>query len=179
VLTFEDLRDVVLVGHSYGGMVATGVADRAHERIAQVVYLDAFVPQAGESLFDLVPPEVRGTMQRLAAEAGEGWKVPPNPMPPDTPAADLAWIMSRRLPQPIRTFATPLRLTGRVPPLPRSYIRCTRIGPVDVFAPFAERARHDPGWTFFAMDASHNPHITTPEALARLLDAIARRGVYS
>jgi pimeloyl-ACP methyl ester carboxylesterase len=59
MLEMEDLRDVVLIAHSYGGMVATGVADRARERIAQLVYLDAFVPQDGQSLFDLQSPETR------------------------------------------------------------------------------------------------------------------------
>jgi len=176
VLTFEDLRDVILLAHSYGGMVATGVVDRARDRIAQLVYLDAFVPQAGQSLFDLLPEEPRGTMQRLASEIGEGWKVPPNPLPPDTPEADLAWIMARRLPQPIKTFATPLRLNGSTDAPPRSYIACTRIGPFDVFRPFAERARREPGWRMFELDASHNPHITCQQALADMLDSIARAG---
>src|SRR5262249_47216017 len=176
VLTFEDLHDVILLAHSYGGMVATGVVDRARDRIAQLVYLDAFVPQAGQSLFDLLPEEPRGTMQRLAAEIGEGWKVPPNPLPPDTPEADLAWIMARRLPQPIKTFATPLRLSAGAAAPPRSYIACTRIGPFDVFRPFAETARREPGWRMFELDASHNPHITCPQALADMLDSIARAG---
>jgi pimeloyl-ACP methyl ester carboxylesterase len=80
VLRFEDLHDVVLLGHSYGGMVATGVADRARERIAHVIYLDAFVPKDGQSLFDLVPePQSRG--QRASAAAGDGWRVQPNPTP--------------------------------------------------------------------------------------------------
>src|ERR1700730_1875976 len=59
VLEFEDLHDVVLLGHSYGGMVATGVADRARDRVAKLIYLDAFVPQDGQSMLDLHPPEAR------------------------------------------------------------------------------------------------------------------------
>jgi pimeloyl-ACP methyl ester carboxylesterase len=89
VLDMEDLRDIVLIGHSYGGMVATGVMDRARDRIAQVVYLDAFVPRDGQCLLDLQAAEVRDRMRELARTSGEGWRLPPNPMPPDTPEADV------------------------------------------------------------------------------------------
>src|ERR1700745_1432679 len=82
VIKYEDLRDVVLVGHSYGGMVATGVADRARDRISRLIYLDAFVPTDGQSLMDANPPATRQRMQELA-KAGDGWRVPPNPVPPD------------------------------------------------------------------------------------------------
>jgi hypothetical protein len=153
-------------------MVATGVADRARERIAQLVYLDAFVPRDGQSLFDLQPEQTRARMRELARTGGEGWRVPPNPMPADTPAADVAWASPRRLPQPIRTFEQPLRLVGKGPPPPRSYIYCRRIGPVDVFRQFAERARYESGWRYFELDASHNPHITAPQALRDLLQRI-------
>src|SRR5438445_11960541 len=91
VIKFEDLSDVVLIGHSYGGMVATGVADRARERIAQLVYLDAFVPRDGQSLFDLQSAATRERMRELARAEGEGWRIPPTPMPASTPASDLAW----------------------------------------------------------------------------------------
>ena len=85
VIKYEDLRDFVLLGHSYGGMVATGVADRARESINQVIYLDAFVPRDGQSLFDLNEPG-RQPM-RNAAKAGDGWRIPPNPSPPDMSAS--------------------------------------------------------------------------------------------
>jgi hypothetical protein len=98
--------------------------------------------------------------------------VPPNPMPADTPAAAVAWAAGRRLPHPIRTFEQPVRLAGRDPPPPRSYIYCRRIGPTDVFRQFAERARRE-GWRTFEIDASHNPHITAPQALLDLLERIA------
>src|SRR5262249_57232345 len=91
VLEMEDLRDIVLIGHSYGGMVATGVADRARSRVAQVVYLDAFVPRNGQSLFDLQTGEARERMRGLALSKGDGWRIPPSPMPPDTPEAVAAW----------------------------------------------------------------------------------------
>ena len=97
-LDMEDLRDVVLVGHSYGGMVATGVAERARDRVRQVIYLDAFVPRDGESLFDLQPAPAREGMRELARTEGEGWRLPPTPMPPDTPETDIAWAAGRRRP---------------------------------------------------------------------------------
>src|SRR5215470_3514651 len=84
VIECEDLKDVVLVGHSYGGMVATGVADRAGERIAKLVYLDAFVPEHGQSLFDLLPANQRDDRQDAASVQGDGWLLPPNPPPLDT-----------------------------------------------------------------------------------------------
>jgi pimeloyl-ACP methyl ester carboxylesterase len=170
VIETEDMRDLVLIGHSYGGMVATGVADRVRERIAKLVYLDAFAPRDGECVFDLLPPEHQARM-RDAAKANDGWRIPPNPMPPDTPEADVAWAAPRRMPQPIGTFETRIRLTN--PPPPRSYIYCKRCGPGDVFRPFAERARAE-GWPYFELDASHNPHITAPQELLAVLQEIAR-----
>jgi pimeloyl-ACP methyl ester carboxylesterase len=173
VLHYEDLRDVILLGHSYGGMVATGIAERAPERLAQRVYLDAFVPRDGEALQDLVSPDTRAAIRRGAAEQGEGWRIPPNPVPDDTSAADRAWILPRRVMQPLATFAQPLRVSGAGDDLPRSYIYCTRATPGDVFRQFAERARSEPGWRCYDLDASHSPNITAPEALADLLATIA------
>jgi pimeloyl-ACP methyl ester carboxylesterase len=175
VLHFEDLRDVVLVAHSYGGMVGTVVADRAGDRVAQVVYLDAFVPRDGESCLDLQPPAIRERALALAKEHGGGSYVPPNPMPPDTPADIVEWALPRRKPQPLKTLQQPARITGAVERLPRTFIYCTRFGPGDVFRPFADRARGDPAWRCHELDASHNPHLTMPETLADLLDALARR----
>ncbi len=171
VLEMEDLRDVVLVGHSYGGMVATGVADRARDRIAQLTYLDAFAPRDGDSVFSLTPDR-EPLMREAAAKHGDGWRIPPNPMPPDTPEADRAWAQPRRLPQPIQCFAQPLKLRGGELTLPRHYIYCSRCPPGDTFRQFLQRAQHE-GWGVSEIDTSHNPHITCPEALADLLYRIA------
>jgi pimeloyl-ACP methyl ester carboxylesterase len=176
VLEYEDLRGIVLVGHSYGGMVATGVADRAAPRIAQLVYLDAFVPRDGQSLVDLVSPQARQARAGSVAADGEGWRIPPNPMPPDTSPEDAAWATPRRVMQPAKTFAQPVRLTGAVERLPRSYIYCRRKAGDDPFRQFADRLRNDPGWKYFEMEASHNPHITTPRELAALLERISSSG---
>jgi pimeloyl-ACP methyl ester carboxylesterase len=173
VLQCEDLRDVILVGHSYGGMVATGVADRVPERLAQLVYLDAFVPRSGQALVDLTPQAPGGGPATPEVEA---WRIPANPVPPDTSATDLAWIMPRRFPQPRKTFEQALKLSGASDRITTTYIYCTRPRPGDVFGQFAERARREPGWRYLEIDATHNPHITAPDALADLLDGVASRG---
>ena len=168
VIKYEDLRDIVLVGHSYGGMVATGVADRARARVTQLIYVDAFVPGDGQSLFDLNKVAV----QKLA-DSGDGWRVPPNPTPPDTSPADQEWLSPRRVHMPIKCFQTALKLQGGALTLPRSYIYATRITPQDTFGQFARKTRNDPAWRYYEIDASHSPNVTAPEALMALLEKIA------
>ncbi len=170
VIKYEDLSNFVLLGHSYGGMVATGVADRARDRIVQLIYLDAFVPRDRQSLFDL-NEEGRQPMRDLA-KSGDGWRVPPNPTPPDTPQADLEWLTARRVNMPIKCFETTLKLQNGELSLPRSYIYCTRAAPADTFGPFAKRAKSEPGWRYFEIDASHSPNVTAPDALMALLEQI-------
>jgi pimeloyl-ACP methyl ester carboxylesterase len=171
VVKYEDLREIVLIGHSYGGMVATGVADRARDRISQLIYLDGFVPEDGQSLFDLNETG-RSRIQELA-NAGDGWRVPPNPTPADTSPTDLEWLSERRVDMPIKCFETKLKLLGGELTLPRSYIYATRITPADTFGPFASRAKADPGWSYYEIDASHSPNVTAPETLMALLEKIA------
>jgi pimeloyl-ACP methyl ester carboxylesterase len=169
VIRYEDLHDIVLLGHSYGGMVATGVADRVRDRIRQLIYLDAFVPRDGQSLLDL-NEQARQSM-RDRVKSGDGWRAPPNPTPPDTSPADLAWLTERRVDMPIKCFEQGLKL-GDEPKMPRSYIYATRITPADTFGPFAKRARSEPGWGYHEIDASHSPNVTAPEALMGVLDKI-------
>ena len=165
VIEFEDLRDCILVGHSYGGMVATGVADRVPGRIRHLIYLDAFVPGKGQSLLDLRGP----APQPAAAAPDEDWLVPPIPPPPDTSQADLAWLTPRRRPQPVKTFSQSLQLRNHTPTFPRSYIYCTTKAPDDVFLQFSRRFKSDPAWRYFEIAASHSPNVTAPEALVGLL----------
>jgi pimeloyl-ACP methyl ester carboxylesterase len=171
VLFHEDLTDVALIGHSYGGMVATGVADRVPERLKQVIYLDAFVPQSGKCLLDYQSDtERRGFHERVAKE-GDGWRAPPRPTPPDTSPEDVAWLTPRRHFQPLATFTQALHLTKGETKLPRSYIYCSRIAPGDVFGQFYRRAQGE-GWPAVAIDASHSPHVTAPELLQRTLEGL-------
>jgi pimeloyl-ACP methyl ester carboxylesterase len=169
VIETEDLRDVVLVGHSYGGMVVSGVVAALPDRIRRLIYLDAFVPRDGDSVLTLLPPEMAVEMRDRVVD---GWRLPPNPLPADTPQEDVAWLVPRRAAQPFATFTQPLAVAPPQPP-PRAYIYCTRLGPVDVFGPFAQRARREPGWAYREIDASHSPHITAPAALVGLLLELA------
>ena len=171
VMEFEDLKDVTLLGHSYGGMVATGVAERMADRIARIVYIDAFAPKDGQSLFDLTGPKAEGNMRQGAEKDGDGWKLPINPMPADTAPEDVAWASPRRRPQPIRTFEQRIAVSGKAMP-PRHYIYATRNGPGDVFRQFGERAKAEAGWKYYEIDASHNPHVTCPDVLNDLLKKI-------
>jgi pimeloyl-ACP methyl ester carboxylesterase len=169
VLTCEELRNVVLLGHSYGGMVATGVADRAPERVAQIIYLDAFVPENGQALIDFLPQQAR---QRLkdSVSTGDGWRVTPNPIPPDTSDDDSAWVAKFRMPQSVRCFEQPIRLRAKLT-LPRSYIQCMRYADQGPFGQFATRAKNA-GWRRDELDSSHSPNVTAPGALMELLQRI-------
>ena len=169
VLKCEELRNVVLIGHSYGGMVATGVADRAAERLARVIYLDAFVPEDGQSLFDLVPHEHR-QRQLDSVKTGDGWRVAPNPVSPDTSEEDAAWVMKFRMPQSVKCFSQPVRLDAE-PRLPRTYVQCMRYAERGPFGQFAARARAE-GWPSYELDASHSPNVTAPDALMALLQRV-------
>ena len=175
VLFYEDLHDVILVGHSYGGMVATGAADRASDRIKKVVYLDAFVPKDGQALTDLTrrPENAAPDAPTGGPPAAEGWLVPPMPASADATPEDTAWLAPRRGPQPHLTFKEPIKLTGAVEKLPRVYIYCLRINPGDVFGQFAARARTEPGWQYEEIDATHSPNVTAPEKLAEILLRVA------
>jgi pimeloyl-ACP methyl ester carboxylesterase len=162
-LRYERASEVTLVGHSYAGMVVTGVADRAPERIRMLVYLDAFVPQHGEALIDLLPARVREHFPR------EGWQLPP--LPPSaqgmTDPAEIRWLENRRDPQPLKTFTEPLALEGRYGAR-RVYIWCSGYTPTS-FAPFAERARNDPAWRYHELATHHYPHVSLPAETAQLL----------
>jgi pimeloyl-ACP methyl ester carboxylesterase len=167
VLKYEGLTSISLIGHSYGGMVATGVADRARERIAKLIYIDAFAPNDGDSVMSVLPESAKA----LRKPSPDGF-IPPGPMPPDTPAEDRAWSEPLRLPQPAQTFEQPLKFHGGPLTLPRHYIYCSRNAPDDRFRQFYERAQRE-GWGYDAIDASHNPHITCPDALMAVLDRVA------
>lgn len=176
VLEFEDLKDVVLIGHSYGGMVITGVAARVPERLKQLIYLDAMVPKDGQCLLDLVSPADREARLKAAAASEGGWRLPPNPPSPDTAAADVAFMATRRVDQPIDTFAKPVRLGGKPITIPRAYIYAELSGPGDVFRQFYDRAGSETGWSRHTIAASHSPNATAPELLAELLEKIIKGG---
>jgi len=139
--------------------------------VKQLIYVDAFVPEAGQSLFDFLAESEQRRM-REAAKSGDGWRVPPNPTPPDTSAEDAAWLNERRVHTPINCFEAKLSLSAPLT-LPRSYVYATRAAPSDTFGQFARKTRNDPAWRYCEIDASHSPNVTAPKALLALLEKIA------
>lgn len=170
VLKFEDLRDVILIGHSYGGMVATGVADRARERIKHLVYLDAYAPEEGKSSHDYSSTERRDSQRSSAID---GWKVMPGGVPADTSPEDKAWLTERRTPQPLQTYEQKFHYHNGPLTLPRTFIYAKKPNAGDPFRQFMEKGRRE-GWKVYEIDASHSPHVTAPEELMRILDEVAR-----
>ena len=182
VMTCEDVSEAILVGNSSGGMVITGVADRVPERVAQVVYLDAFAPAHGQSVLDLIPPDRRQAMRALVEGEGEGWLLPrfsPQPWEQFVPAAwhvtdeaDLRWVLERLVPTPFGHFSQPVRRDDpRAGKLPRTYVRC-RGWAAPHFDRYAEDARRA-GWSCHELDTPHLPYITHPRELAALLVELA------
>jgi pimeloyl-ACP methyl ester carboxylesterase len=178
VLEFEDLHRVVLCGASYGGMPVTGAADRAADRIALVIYVDALVPEDGHCALDLLPEAV-GEMTRASADMqGQGWlAVPESVLPPAglIPEALRARYVARLRPQPVATLTEPLHLTGAIDALPRAFVRCTagelEIGG-DPIAPIAARARAE-NWLYRELAAPHDPHLFDPDGTAAILHELA------
>ena len=176
VLAYEDLHDVILVGHSYSGMVVTGVAYRVPDRVAELVYLDAFVPEDGKALVDYQPPQTRELFMEKTRTEGEGYKLPAL-IPPEafgiTDEADLAWVRPRMDPHPFKTKLDPVRLADpRGAGIPRTFIRCT--DPADPpFAQFAQRVRSDGSWRYLELATGHGAMITKPRELADLLLGLA------
>lgn len=175
LIEYEDLRDVILTGQSYGGAVVTGVADRIAERVRRLVYVDAFAPQDGQSVNDLSPPRFVEHMRAMARESGQEWLVP---LPfgdgeLGLPAELEAWYAPKLCPHPLATLDQPLRLTGAVDDVPRSYVDCA---PDDVerwvFARFAQRAREE-GWDYRRLPVGHDAQVIAPDRLAEMLEELA------
>jgi len=171
VLHAEDLHDVVLCGHSYGGMVITGVADAASARLKSLVYLDAFVPTAGQAVFDLLAPGRAEDFRRSARESGDGWRMAP--VPADrfgvTDAADAAWVDGLCVPMAMRAFEEPLRLCADGGGVTRRvYILAGDYNPSS-FQDIHARLAADPDWTCHVLPTGHDAMVTMPEELARLL----------
>jgi len=174
VLQYEDLHDVVLLGHSYGGLVITGVVEAVPDRIAALVFLDAFVPQDGESLADLIPASQRE--RQLEAAAANGGFIPPIPAAVfGVNERDAAYVDAQCVPQPLPTFREGLALSGaRERVAHKTYLRAGnyRSHPFDAAR---ERLTGDPGWVVEAIPSGHDVMLDAPEALAAALLAAAQR----
>ncbi|MCU0761648.1 MAG: alpha/beta hydrolase [Hydrogenophaga sp.] len=174
----EELQRVLLVGHSYAGMVITGVADRLEgERpglLRRLVYLDAALPYPGDSWSSHHSDETRAT-RIAAAQASGGLSLPP----PDSAlfglsGADRDWVNRRQTPQPFRLYQQPLDFDAdRVARIPRTFIDCT-MPALATIAPARRRARSEPGWQVLEMATGHDPMVSEPVALAHLLLDLCR-----
>ncbi|OHV34897.1 esterase [Parafrankia colletiae] len=176
VLHYEDLRDVILVGHSYGGMVITGVADRAADRVGRLVYLDAANPVNGQSLLDVAGPIIEAT--RPHGQVVDGVELVLLPAPGAgafygvTDPADLAWMDDRLTGHPWRCFEQPLTLTNEEAlwAIPQYHIVCTStLATRD--AELMETA-HAAG-RLWEIDTGHDLMITEPRAVADALHEVA------
>jgi pimeloyl-ACP methyl ester carboxylesterase len=173
LIRWEELSNVILCGHSYGGCVVSGVADRVPDHIDALVYLDAFVLENGQCLNDTIPPEVRSERLALAKEAGEGWKLPPisaeefnvNPR-------DRDWVNRQATWQSLACFEQPLRLTGALNQIKNvTYIVASGWSP-SPFPQFHEKAKAR-GWRTIAIDCGHDVMLDRPEELAEHLLALS------
>ncbi len=159
-ILFEDLHDVILLGHSYGGMVITGVADRIPDRLSRLIYLDAFLPENGENVMALRTPGSLDVENMIK----DGFIIP-SWVKPD-------WHFPKDVPHPLKTFTDNIVLTNPArTKVPATYILTVEPGKKpeeDAFFPSAERARAR-GWPVVIMTADHVPHWRLPEATADLL----------
>jgi pimeloyl-ACP methyl ester carboxylesterase len=172
-LEAQDLRDVVLVGHSYSGIVAGQVADRAPDRIAHTVFVDANLPHNGLSLTDAWSAVGRKFVRDQIEENDGHW---PAPEVGDLDGHDLTpaqaeWIAGRATGHPGRTLFEPAALRRPITALTATYIACTR--PDRELAPEAEALRGEAGWAFVALDTGHWPMVSSPRELAALLHEVS------
>ena len=170
LIHWEGLSDVVLCGHSYAGCVITGVADQIPDRISALVFLDAFVPENGESFMDIVPAEVAQAVRNQASATGEGWKV--NPIPAHVLGVrdprDVAWVDAQCTPQAMATLEERIKLTGNLEDIQDvAYVFPTECQPNLLVS--HERAKAK-GWKIRTIgDSGHELMIDHPQELAEFL----------
>ena len=178
VLHYEDLRDVILVGHSYGGMVVTGVADRASDRVGRLVYLDAANPVNGQSLKDVAGPVIEAA--RPAGAVIDGMELVLLPAPEAglfygvTDPDDVAWMADRLTGHPWKCFEQPLDLTNEdaLWAIPQYHIVCTST--LATRDPLLMETARSEG-RLWDIDTGHDLMITEPDAVASALLQVAAR----
>ena len=183
VLEWEELENVVLVGHSYGGLVISGVADRAKERLRHLVYLDAIVPGDGDSLLsarrDASAEEVAANKEiwgRIAPD-GEyvmGFSATMFGIPPES--SNAAWVERRLTPHPIKSWLDPVKFeNGGEEGVPCTFIECTEPAmPGSGLKAHAKYAQEHPDWRYVELKTGHDAMVTEPQACAELFLAAAR-----
>ncbi len=173
LIRWEELSDIVLCGHSYGGAVISGVADRMPDRIRALVYLDAFVLEDGENVAQHVPEAQANQLIDGATKVGEGWKVPPIPAEVfNVNGQDRDWVNRQCTMQPIETIQQRISLAGNIKKIRNvTFILATGFVEGSPFPPFYEKAKAK-GWNTVALTCGHEVMLDRPEELTRvLLDA--------
>ena len=174
LLFYEDLSGITLVGHSYAGMVITGVAAKMPERIAKLIYFDAYVPSDGQTEVDLWPPQSSAGVSFKRPSRSDEVRPPPPPSVfgiDDPKLAD--WIAVRLKPQPMSTYMqAPPASTPASRAIPRAYIVCTASSILQVMAPFAARARSEE-WQVRELASDHDAMLTHPQESTKILVELA------
>ena len=176
VIRYEDLTEVVLVGHSFSGSVVSGLADRMPERLAHLVYLDAQVLESGQAPADSAPVAAIDAYRRRAQASGF-LSIPPAPVEGfgivDPAVAE--WVGARLTPHPYQTYFDRLVLQH---PLGNG-VAATYIAACQPYFPNTaqsrEVARRQPGWTYMEIATGHNAMFLAPDEVARILDGVGRR----
>ncbi len=171
MLEYEDLMEVILVGHSYGGMVITGAADKERKRVNHVVYLDAFLPESEKSLQDYVSI----SFEEIAKSKGSAWQIPLLSGSVESlgvkEKADIDWMTPRIGPQPLKTFTQPLHLSSPLDTsLKKTYIQLTDDRPH--FNDSLNRARSQGFQIYSLLSGGHDAMVTQPAALVKIFNAI-------
>ena len=166
VLEVYDLQDVILVGHSYGGMVITAVSAAAAERIRSLVYIDAFVPGDGQCLWDLADAATRTHF--ISAQRGHPGLVDPFPQPPGAPPRPLS-------PHPFASLVEPVRLSGTEQRISRRTYVYADGGEPTIFDQFRDMLRDDPAWKYVSLKGGHILMIDNPDGIRTVLLEEAER----
>jgi pimeloyl-ACP methyl ester carboxylesterase len=183
LLHYEDLSEVVLVGHSYAGSVVTAAADRVADRVAQLVYIDTGPLPDGVAQVEFTPPSERERNAASVADHGDGWRLPPPPWAglaagvPDVDASIVNLLRTRSVDQPWATATTPIRLTGAWEKLPRLGVMSSlTIAQVQAMAATLPLCRHMTGqtWRFEELPTWHWPMLSRPIELAAILHRAQR-----
>ena len=171
VFRWEELSDIVLTGHSYGGMVITGVADRVSEKIRSLVYLDAFVPANGQSLADFLPPDLLAGMRDDATQNGEGYLMTPISAEVfNVNKKDAAWVDRMCVKHPLACFEQKISLTGAHVRVPKhTFVLATDYGPPQPFVAIAERLKPDKNWNVVNFPCGHDLMLDMPKETADIL----------
>jgi pimeloyl-ACP methyl ester carboxylesterase len=171
---------VILAGHSYAGMIISGVAETNPAHVRRLVFLDAFIPENGQSVLDLLPPEIGAHFRGIAQEYGEGWRLPGGESQLDLwglkpgPARD--FVRARLCDFSLRCFEEHLPLpANRKAGIPATFISCVADGypAKPAFAPFAAKARAS-GWEVAELKTGHDCHVERPDEVADILLSASR-----